>query len=59
MKKFFLVFTALLFSSTSLFAEYKLEPVHCTEKKNLIVELIFITPTLEQLIFATQKNAKK
>jgi len=33
MKKFFLVFTALLFSSTSLFAEYKLEPVHCTEKK--------------------------
>ena len=33
MKNFFLVFTALLFSSTSLFAEYKLEPVHCTEKK--------------------------
>ena len=33
MKKFFLVFTALLLSSTSLFAEYKLEPVHCTEKK--------------------------
>ena len=33
MKKFFLVFTALLFSSTSLFAEYKLEPVNCTEKK--------------------------
>jgi len=33
MKKFFLVFVALLFSSTSLFAEYKLEPVHCTEKK--------------------------
>ena len=33
MKKFFLVFTALLFSSTSLLAEYKLEPVHCTEKK--------------------------
>ena len=33
MKKFFLVFMALLFSSTSLFAEYKLEPVHCTEKK--------------------------
>jgi len=59
MKKFFLVFTALLFSSTSLFAEYKLEPARCTEKKNLIVELIFITPTLEQLIFATQKNAKK
>ena len=33
MKKFFLVFTVLLFSSTSLFAEYKLEPVNCTEKK--------------------------
>ena len=33
MKKFFLVFTALLFSSTSLFAEYKLEPVHCTENR--------------------------
>ena len=33
MKFFFLVLTALLFSSTSLFAEYKLEPVHCTEKR--------------------------
>ena len=33
MKNFFLILTALLFSSTSLFAEYKLEPVHCTEKK--------------------------
>ena len=33
MKKFFLVLTALLFSSTSLFAEYKLEPVHCTENR--------------------------
>ena len=33
MKKFFFVLTVLLFSSTSLFAEYKLEPVHCTEKK--------------------------
>jgi len=33
MKKFFLIFTALLFSSTSLFAEYKLEPVHCTENR--------------------------
>jgi len=33
MKNFFLVLTALLFSSTSLFADYKLEPVHCTEKK--------------------------
>ena len=33
MKRFFLVLTALLFSSTSLFAEYKLEPVHCTENR--------------------------
>ena len=33
MKNFFLILTALLFSSTSLFAEYKLEPVQCTEKK--------------------------
>ena len=33
MKKFFLLFTVFLFSSTSLFAEYKLEPVNCTEKK--------------------------
>jgi len=33
MKKFFLVFIVLFFSSTNLFAEYKLEPVHCTEKK--------------------------
>ena len=33
MKKFFLVVIVLLFSSTSLFADYKLEPVHCTEKK--------------------------
>ena len=33
MKIFFLLLTALLFSSTSLLAEYKLEPVHCTEKK--------------------------
>ena len=33
MKNFFLVLIALLFSSTSLFADYKLEPVHCTEKK--------------------------
>ena len=32
MKKFFFVLTVLMFSSTSLFAEYKLEPVHCTEK---------------------------
>ena len=33
MKKFFLVLTVLFFSSTNLFAEYKLEPVNCTEKK--------------------------
>ena len=33
MKKFFFALTVLLFSPTSLFAEYKLEPVHCTEKK--------------------------
>ena len=33
MKKFFLVLIALLFSSTSLFAEYKLEPVHCTANR--------------------------
>ena len=33
MKRFFLVLAALLFFSTSLFAEYKLEPVHCTENR--------------------------
>ena len=33
MKNFFLALTVLLFSTTSLFADYKLEPVHCTEKK--------------------------
>ena len=33
MKKFFLILIALLFSSTSLFADYKLEPVHCTENR--------------------------
>jgi len=33
MKKFFLVLIFFLFSSTSLFAEYKLEPVNCTMKK--------------------------
>ena len=33
MKKLFLVLIALLFSSTSLFADYKLEPVHCTENR--------------------------
>ena len=33
MKKFFLVLIFFLFSSTSLFAEYRLEPVNCTLKK--------------------------
>jgi len=33
MKKFFLIFTVFLFSSTLLFAEYRLEPVNCTLKK--------------------------
>ena len=33
MKKFFLLVAIFLFTSTSLFAEYKLEPVNCTEKK--------------------------
>ena len=33
MKKFFIVLTFSLFSTTSLFAEYKLEPVNCTLKK--------------------------
>jgi len=33
MKKFFLVLVFFLFSSTSLFAEYRLEPVNCTLKK--------------------------
>ena len=33
MKKFFLVIIFFLFSSTSLFAEYRLEPVNCTLKK--------------------------
>ena len=33
MKKFFLVLTVFLFSSTLLFAEYRLEPVNCTLKK--------------------------
>ena len=33
MKNFFLILTALLFFSTGLFADYKLEPVQCTEKK--------------------------
>ena len=33
MKNFLLALTVLLFFTTSLFADYKLEPVHCTEKK--------------------------
>ena len=33
MKRFFLVLTVFLFSSTILFAEYRLEPVNCTLKK--------------------------
>ena len=33
MKRFFLVITIFLFSSTLLFAEYRLEPGNCTLKK--------------------------
>ena len=33
MKKVFLLITVFLFSSTLLFAEYRLEPVNCTIKK--------------------------
>ena len=33
MKNFFLVLMFFLFSSTNLFAEYRLEPVNCTIKK--------------------------
>ena len=33
MKKIFLILIFFLFSSTSLFAEYRLEPVNCTIKK--------------------------
>ena len=33
MKNFLLVFVFVLFSSTCLFAEYRLEPVNCTIKK--------------------------
>ena len=33
MKNLFLVLIIFLFSSTSLFAEYRLEPVNCTIKK--------------------------
>ena len=33
MKNVFLIITVFLFSSTLLFAEYRLEPVNCTLKK--------------------------
>ena len=33
MKRFFLAFTVLLLLTTSSYAEYKLEPVHCTENR--------------------------
>ena len=33
MKKFFLILTFFVFSSTDLIAEYRLEPVNCTIKK--------------------------
>ena len=33
MKKIFLIFTLFLFYTTSLLAEYRLEPVNCTIKK--------------------------
>ena len=33
MRNFLLALIVLLFSSPSLFAEYKLEPVHCTENR--------------------------
>ena len=33
MKKFFLILTFFVFSSTNLIAEYRLEPVNCTIKK--------------------------
>ena len=33
MKNFLFILTFILFSSTSLFAEYRLEPVNCTIKK--------------------------
>ena len=33
MKRFFVAFTVLLFSTMSSFAEYKLEPVNCTENR--------------------------
>ena len=33
MKKFFLILTFFLFSTTNLIAEYRLDPVNCTIKK--------------------------
>ena len=33
MKNFFLALIVLMFFSTNLFADYKLEPVHCTENR--------------------------
>ena len=33
MKKIFLILILILFATTSLFAEYRLEPVNCTLKK--------------------------
>ena len=33
MKKIFLIFALVLFCSTNLFAEYRLEPTNCTIKK--------------------------
>ena len=33
MKNFFLILTFVFYSSTNLFAEYRLEPVNCTMKK--------------------------
>ena len=59
MKNFFLVLIFFLFSSTSLFAEYRLEPVNCTLKKNLTVERIFIIAKQDPLIFVIQQNAPR
>ena len=59
MKKFYLVFIFILFFSTNLFAEYKLEPANCTLKKNLTVEHIYTTVIQGHHIIVTQRNAKK
>ena len=46
MKKLFLVLVFLLFSSTNLFAEYRLEPVNCTiKKKDNCGAYLFISST--------------